>query len=104
MPFSRSRLLFFAFPLLDVLAAPAVRAEVVNSTVQVGKVNINRTYQCGDDTLVNSTYQEGKVNINKTIQGCGGPGGGRGHHGANAYRPQPARGEPALAAKGRQRR
>lgn len=104
MPFSRSRLLVFAVPLLAVLAVPAVRAEVLNSTVQVGKVNINRTYQCGDDTLVNSTYQEGKVNINRTIQGCGGAGGGRGHYGAKAHRPQPARGERALAAKGRQRR
>lgn len=103
MPFSRSVPLVFAVPLLAALAVPAVSADVLNSTVQVGKVNINRTYQCGDETLVNSTYQEGKVNINKTIQGCG-PGNSRGHHGANAHRPEPARGEPSLAAKGRQRR
>ena len=42
----------------------------VNTTIQEGKVNINRTFQCGDSND-NTTYQSGKVNINHTIQTCG---------------------------------
>lgn len=103
MPFSRSVPLVFVVPVIASLAVSAARADVLNSTVQVGKVNINRTYQCGDDTLANHTYQVGKVNINRTIQGCG-PANSRGHQGANAYRPESARGELSHAAKGRQRR
>lgn len=42
----------------------------VNTTIQEGMVNINRTFQCGDSND-NATYQSGKININHTIQACG---------------------------------
>lgn len=42
----------------------------VNTTIQEGIVNINRTFQCGESND-NTTFQSGKVNINHTIQTCG---------------------------------
>lgn len=94
---STSRFPLFALGLLAALAYPGFAQENVNTTTQIGKVNINRSFQCGDDAA-NSTYQEGKVNINKTIQAC--PGSGKGQ-GANARRGDPPK---ALAAKGEPRR
>lgn len=87
----------FTFGLLAALTYPSFAQENVNTTTQIGKVNINRSFQCGEDNA-NSTYQEGKVNINKTIQAC--PGSGKGQ-GANARRGDPPK---ALAAKGQPRR
>jgi hypothetical protein len=95
-PYS-SGLRLFTFGLLAVLAYPGFTQENVNTTTQIGKVNINRSFQCGDDNT-NSTYQEGRVNLNKTIQAC--PGNGKGQ-GANAQRGDPPK---ALAAKGQPRR
>jgi hypothetical protein len=48
-----------------------VSAANINTTIQEGRVNINRTFQCGDSND-NATYQSGQVNINHTIQACGG--------------------------------
>lgn len=114
----RRRLQFLILPLLTVLSTAPVAQDNLNTTTQVGKVNINRTYQCGDENL-NSTYQEGKVNINRTVQVCGrgaqerGLGSMRGSRheperaeraGRESGRGQRAGGEPALAARGQQRR
>ena len=49
------------------LGPVAVQAQNTNTTIQDGRVNINRTYQTGDSND-NATYQTGKVNINRTIQ------------------------------------
>jgi hypothetical protein len=50
------------------MGAPATtQAENTNTTVQNGKVCINRTFQSGDNNA-NSTYQDCKVNINRTGQ------------------------------------
>jgi hypothetical protein len=97
------RLRFIALPLLAGLAATAGAQDNLNTTTQIGKVNINRTYQCGDQNL-NSTYQEGNVNINRTVQVCGRGAQGRGLGGMRGGAREPARGEPALAAKGPKRR
>jgi len=104
MILSSSRMRLGAFCLMAALAHPGFAQETFNTTTQIGKVNINRTFQCGD-VNTNSTYQEGKVNINKTVQTCrsGGRGDGRGE-GVNAKRADPPKAEPALAAKGQQRR
>lgn len=65
-----SRLLqFFWMTALVAWFSVAAAQDNINSTVQVGQVNINRTSQCGDDNQ-NSTFQEGRVNINTTNQGC----------------------------------
>lgn len=53
--------------LATALGPAAVQAQNTNTTIQDGRVNINRTYQAGDSND-NATYQTGKVNINRTIQ------------------------------------
>jgi len=53
--------------LATALGPAAVQAQNTNTTLQDGRVNINRTYQVGDSND-NATYQTGKVNINRTIQ------------------------------------
>lgn len=99
----RSRLPLLAFPLLASLGAAVAAEDNLNTTIQVGKVNINHTSQCGDEN-VNSTYQAGKVNINKTRQGCSKDAKARGQGRAmRANRADPPRAEPALAAKGQRR-
>lgn len=45
----------------------SVQAQSTNTTIQDGRVNINRTVQVGDSND-NATYQTGKVNINRTLQ------------------------------------
>lgn len=45
----------------------SVRAQNTNTTIQDGRININRTFQIGSSSD-NATYQTGKVNINRTIQ------------------------------------
>lgn len=49
---------------LTPLVAPA---QTANTTIQEGRININRTYQAGD-SVANTTYQTGVININRTIQ------------------------------------
>ncbi|GEM_PF-1637374 len=61
---------FGAAALLAILCSPALSQSNVNTTIQEGQVNINRTFQCGDSND-NATYQSGRVNINHTIQRCG---------------------------------
>jgi len=58
--------------LATALSPAAVQAQNTNTTVQDGRVNINRTYQVGDSND-NATYQTGKVNINRTLQINGDP-------------------------------
>ena len=60
---------FLSAALLTTFIGAAYAANS-NTTIQEGKVNITRTYQCGDSND-NATYQSGKVNINHTIQTCG---------------------------------
>jgi hypothetical protein len=57
--------------LATVLAPVAVQAQSTNTTIQNGRININRTYQQGDSNT-NTTSQTGMVNINRTIQLGGG--------------------------------
>ena len=45
----------------------SVRAQNTNTTIQDGRININRTFQIGSSND-NATYQTGRVNINRTIQ------------------------------------
>lgn len=100
----RNSVLSLAMITLAGLGGPAYAQENDNSTVQVGKVNINRTAQCGESNT-NTTYQQGKININQTAQGCGktdgrkrqGQGQGQGHL---SQRPDPGRGRPTHAAAG----
>ena len=68
--------LFAAFALSALLAGPVLAQDSTNTSVQVGKVNINHTRQCGD-TNDNATYQDGKVNINTTKQSCNDRGSGK---------------------------
>jgi hypothetical protein len=89
---------FVAFVLSALLVGPVLAQDNSNTTVQVGKVNINHTRQCGD-TNDNATYQDGKVNINKTKQGgCNERGNGQG---AKADGTHPGKGRSALAARAR---
>jgi len=50
-----------------MLSPTTTHAENTNTTIQNGKVCINRTFQSGDNNA-NSTYQDCKVNINRTGQ------------------------------------
>jgi len=50
-----------------LLGSASVQGENSNTTIQEGRVNINRTIQYGTDND-NATYQTGKININRTIQ------------------------------------
>ena len=67
-PKSKPALLIVA-AVLACLSGTASAQDNMNTTIQVGKVNINRTFQCGENNA-NATYQDGQVNINKTIQRC----------------------------------
>ncbi|WP_296758154.1 hypothetical protein [Thioalkalivibrio sp.] len=99
----RSSVLSIALITLAGLGGQTLAQENDNSTVQVGKVNINRTAQCGE-TNTNTTYQEGKININQTAQGCGKTDGRKGQgqaHGHLSQRADQGRGRPAHAAAGR---
>ncbi|MGB5831833.1 MAG: hypothetical protein WBG92_07570 [Thiohalocapsa sp.] len=49
------------------LGPASVQAQNTNTTIQEGRVNINRTFQYGDSND-NATYQTGRININRTIQ------------------------------------
>ncbi|WP_296810843.1 hypothetical protein [Thiocapsa sp.] len=91
-----------AFALSALLVGPVLAQDNTNRSVQVGKVNINHTRQCGD-TNDNATYQDGKVNINKTKQGgCNDRGNGKGQGGgAKADGTHPGKGRSALAAQAR---
>ncbi|NCC23509.1 MAG: hypothetical protein EOM26_13855 [Alphaproteobacteria bacterium] len=101
-----SHVIFNPFPvvvlgLLAVLCTPVWAQENANTSVQVGKVNINHTRQCGD-TNDNATYQDGKVNINTTRQGCNDRRSWKGHGGGvNADGTQTGQGRSALAAQAR---
>ena len=53
--------------LATVLAPVAVQAQSTNTTLQNGRININRTYQQGASNT-NTTSQTGMININRTIQ------------------------------------
>jgi len=66
------------------LGPVAVQAQNTNTTIQDGRVNINRTYQTGDSND-NATYQTGKVNINRTIQIGGYPRSQTGQFGRINY-------------------
>jgi hypothetical protein len=73
---SRNRLAPVAAAALATLIGPAAvaQAQTLNTTIQDGRVNINRTVQYSGTTSINSTYQTGRVNINRTIQvGAGSP-------------------------------
>jgi hypothetical protein len=89
------RLPFVGVVMLACLGAPLSAEDNMNTTTQVGKVNINQTRQCGD-TNDNATYQDGKVNINRTVQGgCGSPGSSMGEArrmNTNKARPDKAQG------------
>jgi hypothetical protein len=67
---ARSTAAFRVAALLALLADPAAAQESTNTTTQVGRVSVNRTYQWGDSND-NTTYQAGRLNINRTIQCCG---------------------------------
>ena len=61
-------ILFAAIAMSATLLGPvSVLAQSTNTTIQEGRVNINRTIQYGDSND-NATYQTGKININRTIQ------------------------------------
>ncbi len=64
------KLVQFLSTTLLITFVGAASAANVNTTIQEGMVNINRTFQCGASND-NTTYQSGKVNINQTIQVCG---------------------------------
>lgn len=72
MPTATSKLLpFVVTAMLATLGSPvSASTQNTNTTIQEGKVNINRTFQCGESND-NATYQSGKININHTIQRCG---------------------------------
>jgi hypothetical protein len=97
-----SQIPFVALAMSAFMVGPVLAQDSTNTTVQVGKVNINHTRQCGD-TNDNTAYQDGKVNINKTNQGgCNDRGNGRGQGGgAKADGTHPGKGRPALAAQAR---
>jgi hypothetical protein len=97
-----SQIPFVALAMSAFMVGPVLAQDSTNTTVQVGKVNINHTRQCGD-TNDNTTYQDGKVNINKTNQGgCNDRGNGKGQGGgAKADGTHPGKGRPALAAQAR---
>lgn len=60
--------LFASITVSAILLCPvSVLAQNTNTTIQEGRVNINRTIQYGDNND-NATYQTGKININRTIQ------------------------------------
>ena len=75
MTSATTKLLAFAVAvILATLGGPVwAQTQNTNTTIQVGQVNINRTYQCGDSND-NVTYQSGRININHTIQRCGNNG------------------------------
>jgi hypothetical protein len=50
-----------------LLGAASAQAQNTNTTIQEGRVCINRTFQSGDSND-NATYQSCKVNINRTVQ------------------------------------
>jgi hypothetical protein len=60
----------FAAALVALLSNPAAAQSNTNTTIQIGQININRTFQCGDSND-NTTEQSGRININHTIQRCG---------------------------------
>lgn len=66
--FDTLKLLVMTLTLIIALPASAANSNV---TYQEGRVNINRTFQCGD-VNENVTYQSGEININRTIQRCTG--------------------------------
>lgn len=49
------------------LSAP-VLADNMNTTIQQGGINMNRSHQKGTGVNDNATYQEGRININKSRQ------------------------------------
>lgn len=61
----------FRFAVVAVVAVwlnpLSVQARNTNTTIQEGRVNINRTIQIGESND-NATYQNGEININRTIQ------------------------------------
>jgi hypothetical protein len=59
---------FAVAALIATMISPlSLQAQNINTTIQEGRVNINRTVQYGDSND-NATYQSGMVNINRTIQ------------------------------------
>jgi hypothetical protein len=50
-----------------LLSAASAQAQNTNTTIQEGRVCINRTFQSGDSND-NATYQSCKININRTVQ------------------------------------
>jgi hypothetical protein len=50
-----------------MLGTASAQAQNTNTTIQQGRVCINRTFQSGDSND-NATYQTCKVNINRTVQ------------------------------------
>jgi hypothetical protein len=50
-----------------LLGAASAQAQNTNTTVQEGRVCINRTFQSGDSND-NATYQSCKISINRTVQ------------------------------------
>ncbi len=53
--------------LATMLGTASAQAQNTNTTIQEGRVCINRTSQYGDSND-NTTYQDCKVNINRTMQ------------------------------------
>jgi hypothetical protein len=53
--------------LATMLGTASAQAQNTNTTIQEGRVCINRTSQYGDSND-NATYQTCKVNINRTVQ------------------------------------
>jgi hypothetical protein len=92
-------LLFGVAALLAVLCGSASAQSNMNTTIQEGRVNINRTFQCGDSSD-NATDQSGRVNINHTIQRCGNNKNQTAQFGgSNHNRTEQGRGLPALRAR-----
>ena len=60
-------LLVVSAVLATMLGTASAQAQNTNTTIQEGRVCINRTFQYGDSND-NATYQTCKVNINRTVQ------------------------------------
>jgi len=63
----RPFLLVVGATLAAMLGTESAQAKNTNTTIQEGRVCINRTFQYGDNND-NATYQTCEININRTVQ------------------------------------
>ena len=63
----RPFLLVVSAMLASMLGTASAQAKNTNTTIQEGRVCINRTFQYGDSND-NATYQTCEININRTVQ------------------------------------